>query len=68
MTATVIASDHARIHWRDVLEAARLGRDTVIEHYRRPVAAVIPYGDYLALRDELARIRAERGREEGKQD
>jgi prevent-host-death family protein len=61
-------SNEARLHWRDVLDNTIAGEDTVITRYGRPVAAVIPYGDYLALRDELARIRAERDRKEGKQD
>ncbi len=60
MTAQILKSDTARIHWRRILDAARAGRDTVIEHYDTPTAAVIPYEDFLALQDELDDLRAGR--------
>lgn len=60
MTVRTVDSNRARIHWRDVLDTARAGLDSVIEHYGRPTAAVIPYADYEALQEELDDLRAGR--------
>lgn len=60
MTIHVLKSDRARLQWRQVLEAARKGDATVIEHYDTPTAAVIPYEDFLALQEELDDLRAAR--------
>ena len=60
MSTQVVDSNNARIHWRDVLDAARAGDDTVIEHYGKPTAVVIPFADYEALLDELDDLRAGR--------
>lgn len=56
----VYKSDAARVNLRRILEAARTGRDSVIEHYDTPTAVVIPYEDYRALEDELDDLRAGR--------
>jgi mRNA interferase RelE/StbE len=51
-----INSKAARQNWRDLLDAAHKGvGDTVIERNGRPIAAVIPYADFLALQEELAK-------------
>ncbi len=60
MTVQVLKSDKARLQWRRILDAARKGDDTVIEHYDTPTAAVIPYEDFVALREELDDLRAAR--------
>jgi prevent-host-death family protein len=61
MTITTIGSREARQKWRDVLDAAHSGGvDTVIERNRKPVAALIPYEDYLAVEELLADLRAAR--------
>jgi prevent-host-death family protein len=60
MTVNVVDSNRARLHWRDVLDAARAGSDTVIEHYNKPTAAVIPYADFVALQEALEDLRAAR--------
>ena len=60
MTVQVLKSDAARTHWRKLLDAARAGSDTVIEHYDTPTAVVIPFADYEALQDELDDLRAAR--------
>jgi PHD/YefM family antitoxin component YafN of YafNO toxin-antitoxin module len=61
-------SDEARVRWRDVLESAMFGNDTVIERYNRPTAVVIPFDDYTAileaLEDYRAGQRAERAHQE----
>ena len=54
-----IESRRARAHWRDLLDDATAGQtDVVITRYGKPVTAMIRYEDYLALQDELSRLRA----------
>lgn len=60
MTIQTLKSETARLHWRRIIDAARAGQDTVIEHYQTPTAAVIPYEDFLALQEELDDLRAGR--------
>lgn len=60
MTVHVLKSDKARLQWRRLLEAARKGDDTVIEHYDTPTAALIPYEDYQAVHEYLDDLRASR--------
>ena len=60
MTLQVVDSNRARIHWRNVLDTARAGTDSVIEHYGTRTAAVIPWVDYEALQEELDDLRAAR--------
>jgi PHD/YefM family antitoxin component YafN of YafNO toxin-antitoxin module len=60
MTVHVLKSDKARLQWRRLLEAARRGDDTVIEHYDTPTAALIPYEDYQAVQEYLDDLRAAR--------
>ena len=59
-TLRAIGSNQARIHWREVLDAARAGEDSVIEHYGKPIAVVMSYADWEALRDDLDDLRAAR--------
>ena len=49
MTVGIIDSNRARIRWREVLDAARAGEDSVIEHYGKPTAVVLPFADWEAL-------------------
>jgi PHD/YefM family antitoxin component YafN of YafNO toxin-antitoxin module len=56
----VLDSNRARTKWRDVLDKAHSRVDVVIERYGQPVAAVIAYDDYVAIRDELDDLRAAR--------
>lgn len=60
MAEHIVKSNAARLGWRDILDAARAGSDTVIEHYDKPTAAVIPYADFVALKDKLDGLRAAR--------
>ena len=60
MIITVIGSKEARIRWRDLLDGADAGRDTVIERSGRRVAVLIPYEDYEAILEELEDRRADR--------
>lgn len=38
-----IASEKARAHWREILDAVAAGEEIVIERYGRPVAVLAPY-------------------------
>ena len=60
MTISVLDSNTARANWREILDTARAGVETIIERYGKPTAAVIPYADYEALLDELDDLRAGR--------
>jgi prevent-host-death family protein len=60
MTVDVLDSNRARAFWREVLDKAQAGSDTVIERYGKPAAVVIPYEDYEALQDELDDLRVAR--------
>ncbi|MCB0157185.1 MAG: type II toxin-antitoxin system prevent-host-death family antitoxin [Caldilineaceae bacterium] len=60
MPVTTFESRAARENWRDVLDATTSGQsDVVITRYGKPVTVMIRYEDYLAVRDELLRVRAE---------
>jgi prevent-host-death family protein len=60
MVGEVLDSNRARTVWRELLDRARAGMDTVIERYGKPTAALIPYEDYEALQEELEDLRAGR--------
>ena len=61
MTVATIGSREARKNWRDLLDTAHSeGTDTIIERNGKPVAALIPYQDYMALQEVLADLRAAR--------
>lgn len=60
MAVQVVDSNRARIHWREILDAARGGSDSIIEHYGKPTAVVIPYADWEALQEALDDLRAAR--------
>lgn len=54
-----VESRLARAHWRDLLDDTITGQaDVVITRYGKPVTAMIRYEDYVALQDELSRLRA----------
>ena len=60
MPVTTFESRAARENWRDVLDATTSGQsDVVITRYGKPVTVMIRYEGYLAIRDELLRVRAE---------
>ena len=60
MPVKVMDSNDARTKWREVLDTARAGKDTVIERYGEPTAAVIPIADFEALQEQLDDLRAGR--------
>jgi len=57
MAIRFMKTGEARARWREVLDAAQAGNDTVIERGGKRVAVVIPHDDYLALLEELVDIR-----------
>ena len=60
MTIKMMKSDEARQNWRGLLDDIGAGDDVVIERYTKPVAAIISYTDFMALREELEDLRAAR--------
>jgi prevent-host-death family protein len=61
MTSRTLDSHQARNNWREMLDAVLTEHeDVVITRYDKPLVTVIAYEDYLAVRDELAKRRAER--------
>jgi prevent-host-death family protein len=57
-----IGSDKLRSTLGAVIDRVQRGEcDVIVTRYVRPIVAVIPYRDYLAVKDTLDRIRAERG-------
>jgi prevent-host-death family protein len=61
MTSYTINSREARKKMREVLDSVYLkDQDVVIERNGKPIAAIIPLEDYLALKDELEDLRAGR--------
>ena len=60
MTVTVMGAKEARNKWRDVLDAAHDGADTIIERNGKGVAAIISFTDYQDILEELEDRRADR--------
>ena len=61
MSVTTVGSREARKNWRDLLDTAYGGTaDTIIERNGKPVAALIPYEDYLAIQEALEDMRTAR--------
>ena len=60
MTVQIFDSRHARTKWRDIMDAAQTGAETVIERYGKPTAVVLPFVDYEALLEDLDDLRAAR--------
>lgn len=57
MLQQVVDANEARKNLRDVLDAAGAGKPTVIERFGKPVAAVISYEDFVAVRQALEDAR-----------
>ena len=61
MALRTLESRDARENWRDLLDSTTAGQaDVIITRYGKPVTAMIRYEDYVALQDELIRLRARR--------
>ncbi len=58
MNVKTLGSRSARENWRGMLDEACSGvTDIVITRHGKPITAMIRYEDYLALQDELRRLR-----------
>lgn len=60
MVTEILLSEDVRQDWRNTLDRVVAGNDVVIKRYSKPLAALISYEDYVALRDELDALRADR--------
>lgn len=61
MVPKIVNTNVARNSWREVVDTVQTGKsDVVVERYGKPMIAVIPYDDYVALQDALEDIRAAR--------
>lgn len=61
MAFQVFESNLARSQWRAVQDLVFSGQaDVVVRRHGTPTVAVIPYGDFLAIRDELEQLRIAR--------
>ncbi|HEX9868767.1 MAG TPA: type II toxin-antitoxin system Phd/YefM family antitoxin [Candidatus Tectomicrobia bacterium] len=60
MTVKTLESRAARENWRDLLDTATAGQaDVIITRYGKPVTAMIRYEDYVAVQEELVKLRAQ---------
>ncbi len=54
MGRRTVSANEARSKWRDIVDEVGAGHtNVVVERYGKPVAAVIPYDDFLALEELL---------------
>ena len=61
MAVRTLDSNEARNNWRETLDTVITSEiDVVITRYNKPVATMVAYEDYLAVRDALMKRRAER--------
>ena len=61
MDTQVLTANEARTKWRDVVDRVSAGQaDIVVQRYGKPMVAVIPYADFVALQEELDDLRAGR--------
>lgn len=59
MITKTLKSTEARTQFREILSDLSAGRETVIEHYNRPVGVLVPYAQWQAWK----RQRRERHRQ-----
>lgn len=52
MTRKTFKSTMARAQFREILDELTSGRETVIEHYNRPVGVVVPFVQWQAWKRE----------------
>ncbi|MEZ4864830.1 MAG: type II toxin-antitoxin system prevent-host-death family antitoxin [Caldilineaceae bacterium] len=60
MAVRVLSSQEVQNNLPAILDASSENQDTIIARANQPVAAVIPYADYIALLDVLNRLRQKR--------
>ena len=52
METVVFESDEARKHWRDVMDAALVGKEVVIKRYGKPQTVVINHETWAAWKKQ----------------
>ena len=57
MQTKVMSSEEIRSDWRNVADTVVGGTVVVMERYGKPLMAIIPYADYLALQEQLEDLR-----------
>jgi hypothetical protein len=57
MRLKVMSSEAVRSDWRNVSDAVMGGTIVVMERYGKPLMAMIPYEDYIALQEQLEDLR-----------
>lgn len=54
MKSVTYNSEQARLHWRDLLDAALSGARVIIERYGKPTVVMLSYEEYCALEKRAA--------------
>lgn len=57
MQTKVMSSEEIRSDWRNVADTVVGGTVVVMVRYGKPLMAIIPYADYLALQEQLEDLR-----------
>ena len=57
MQTKTMSSEEVRSEWRNVADTVMSGTVVVMERYGKPLMAMIPYVDYLALQEQLEDLR-----------
>jgi prevent-host-death family protein len=61
MAVKIVDSKQARNNWREMLDTVMAQDiDVVVTRYNKPVITMLSYEDYLAIQDELMKVRLER--------
>ena len=61
MTVKTVDSRQARNNWREMLDTVMAEDiDIVVTRYNKPVITMLSYEDYVAIQDELIKVRRER--------
>ena len=57
MQPKVMSSEAVRSDWRNVADTVVGGTVVVMERYGKPLMAMIPYADFIALQEQLEDLR-----------
>lgn len=61
MAVKTVDSRQARNNWREMLDTVMVEDiDIVVTRYNKPVITMLSYEDYVAIQDELKKVRRER--------
>jgi PHD/YefM family antitoxin component YafN of YafNO toxin-antitoxin module len=61
MAVKTVDSGQARNNWREMLDTIMAEDiDIVVTRYNKPVITMLSYEDYVAIQDELIKVRRER--------